>query len=80
MPRLSRAQERTRQRIIDLSCRALSPERLAMGILESLALAIPADRHTLFGVDPDTALLNRVLAAAPRMQPRRSTGCAASTL
>lgn len=71
MPRLSRAQERARQRIIDLSYRALSPERLAMGILESLALAIPADRHTLFGVDPDTALLNRVLA---------STADAATTL
>ena len=71
MPRLSRAQDRARQQIIDLSCRGLSPERLAGGILDSLALAIPADRHTLFGVDPDTALLNRVLA---------STSDAATTL
>jgi DNA-binding CsgD family transcriptional regulator len=63
MPRLSRIQEDTKRRIVDLSARCLSPETLGRKLLSALHDTIPFDGGRLFGVDPSTLLINRVLAA-----------------
>jgi DNA-binding CsgD family transcriptional regulator/GAF domain-containing protein len=63
MPRLSRIQEQTRRRIIDLTARCLAPEVLGARLLDELRAAIPFDGGRLFGIDPATLLVNRVLAA-----------------
>ena len=64
MPRLSRAQEKTRRRVSDLAARSLSPEALGAGILAALDVAVPTDGGRLFGIDPATLLINRLLAAS----------------
>jgi DNA-binding CsgD family transcriptional regulator/GAF domain-containing protein len=63
MPRLSRAQEEARRRIADLAARNLTPEALGARLLAALETAIPFDGGRLFGIDPATLLVNRVLAA-----------------
>jgi DNA-binding CsgD family transcriptional regulator len=63
MPRLSRIQEDTKRRIADLSARCLTPETLGRKLLSALHDAIPFDGGRLFGIDPSTLLINRVLAA-----------------
>ena len=65
MPRLSRAQERARQRILRLAGSGLYPNRLASGLLAALQEAIPAGHSGLCGVDPATLILNRSLAVMP---------------
>ncbi len=64
MPRLSRAQQETRQRILDLAARSLMPQALSAGIADALGRAIPNDGYRLFGLDPATRLVNRTLAAS----------------
>jgi DNA-binding CsgD family transcriptional regulator len=65
MPRLSRAQRETRQRIGHLAGSGMSPERLASELLAALHEAIPFDDGGLVGLDPSTLLHNRLLAVAP---------------
>ncbi|MGD9891986.1 MAG: LuxR C-terminal-related transcriptional regulator [Dehalococcoidia bacterium] len=63
MPRLSRTQEDAKRHIADLSARCLAPEALGRKLLSALHEAIPFDGGRLFGIDPSTLLINRVLAA-----------------
>jgi hypothetical protein len=64
MPRLTRLQEESRRRIARLAqCRAL-PAQLASELLKALTHAVPNDGQRLFGVDPTTLLINRLLAAS----------------
>lgn len=65
MPRLSRAQEESRQQIARLTVCGLAPEDLSTRLLLALQLAIPADMQMLFGIDPDSLLINRLLAVCP---------------
>ncbi len=64
MPRLSRAQEVTRQQVNRLAESSLSPEPLGARLLDALEQAIPSDGQRLFGVDPGSLLFNRLLAAS----------------
>lgn len=64
MPRLSRIQEETRRRVCDLAARSISPEALGAGLLAALEAAVPTDGGRLFGIDPATLLINRLLAAS----------------
>jgi DNA-binding CsgD family transcriptional regulator len=63
MVRLPRAQEEARHQIVQLAGRGLLPEELSARILRALLLAVPADEAALFGVDPNSFLFNRLLAA-----------------
>lgn len=62
MARLSKAQEKTRQQILQLEGLALTPTTAGSKILAALQHALPADYSVLFGVDPTSLLLNRMLA------------------
>jgi len=62
--RLSQPQQRTRQRIEQLATRSLTPPELGRHIMQALAEALPNDGFRLFGVDPGTLLVNRLLAAS----------------
>ena len=53
-----------RSRILDASALGLSPDRLAARIMAALGDAIPLAGFRLFGVDPSTMLVNRLLAAS----------------
>ncbi|HEX2186218.1 MAG TPA: helix-turn-helix transcriptional regulator [Chloroflexota bacterium] len=64
MPRLSRAQDETRQRIARLTASGLSPEDFGARLLDALQRAVPSAGQRLFGVDPATLLVNRTLAAS----------------
>lgn len=72
MPRLSRAQEEARQRIVRLAASGLPPARLAAAILAALRVAVPADVGGMGGVDPGTLLFNRVLALSPEFATNAS--------
>lgn len=63
MSRLSRIQEQSRRRIADLTTRCLSPEALGSKLLGELQNVVPFDGGRLFGIDPSTLLVNRVLTA-----------------
>src|SRR5215213_6526121 len=64
MPRLSKAQEEARSRIHRAVGLGLSPARLAEAIAAGLQIAMPCDGYRLFGIDPRTLLVNRLLAAS----------------
>ncbi len=64
MPRLSHAQEVTRERVNRLAVSSLAPEQLGAKLLGALQHAIPSDGQRLFGVDPGSLLFNRLLAAS----------------
>lgn len=64
MPRLSQAQRAARQSILDLAASNLAPEPLANRFAAALLGAIPADGFRVFGVDPGSLLINRLLAAS----------------
>jgi DNA-binding CsgD family transcriptional regulator len=64
VPRLSRAQQTAYGRIRDLAAMTLPVERLAAALMAALRQAIPVDGYRLFGLDPATRLVNRVLAAS----------------
>ena len=64
MPRLSHAHDQARRRIADLTAAGLAPERLAAGVMSALERAIGLDGYRMFGVDPQTLLVNRLLAAS----------------
>jgi hypothetical protein len=65
MPRLSRAQEGARQRILRLAGSGLYPNRLASEILAALDEAIPAGHGGICAVDSATLLVNRSLTVMP---------------
>jgi len=64
VPRMSQAQSIAQRRIADASAAGASPERLGQQIMRAIQIAIPADGYRLFGIDPGSGLLNRVLAAS----------------
>jgi len=55
---------RARRRIADLAASGLPPEPLAARLMAAVAEAVPHDGFRLFGVDPQTLLVNRLLAAS----------------
>lgn len=61
--RLTRSQTHARERIGSLALQGLAPISLATGIGAALSLAIPNDGYRIFGTDPATLLINRLLAA-----------------
>lgn len=62
--RLTRAQAEARERIERLAGLGLDPVDLASGIGASLSLAVPNQGYRIFGTDPATLLINRLLAAS----------------
>jgi DNA-binding CsgD family transcriptional regulator len=62
MARLSKAQERTRQQILQLEGLDLTPAIAGSKILSALQSAVSTDSAVLFGVDPTSLLFNRMLA------------------
>jgi DNA-binding CsgD family transcriptional regulator len=64
MPRLSLSQEEARTRVQYAAASGLSPARLGGAIAAALAIAVPSDGYRLFGIDPRTLLVNRLLAAS----------------
>jgi DNA-binding CsgD family transcriptional regulator len=64
VPRLSTLHEQARRRIIDAASRGLAVDQLSVSIMRELQRAIPIDGYRLFGIDPATRLVNRVLAAS----------------
>jgi len=61
--RLTKSQIASRTRIEQLAQQGLTPISLAAGIGAALSLAIPNDGYRIFGTDPSTLLINRLLAA-----------------
>jgi DNA-binding CsgD family transcriptional regulator len=51
-------------RICDIAAMTLPVERLAASVMNALGQAIPVDGYRLFGLDPATRLVNRVLTAS----------------
>lgn len=64
MARLSRAQAEARRSIEQMAGSGLSPVPLGRQIMKALSIALPNDGYRLFGVDPATLLINRLLAAS----------------
>ncbi|CAN5828098.1 hypothetical protein BH23CHL2_BH23CHL2_28040 [soil metagenome] len=64
MPRLSRSQAEARRKIEELAASGLPPIPLGDQIMTALSVALPNDGYRLFGVDPATLLINRLLAAS----------------
>lgn len=62
--RLSQPQQRARRRIEQLAARALAPVELGRRLMLALGEALPSDGFRLFGTDPGTLLVNRLLAAS----------------
>jgi DNA-binding CsgD family transcriptional regulator len=62
--RLSQPQQRARQQIEELAARPLGPAELGGRIMQALGIALPNDGYRLFGIDPVTLLVNRLLAAS----------------
>jgi DNA-binding CsgD family transcriptional regulator len=62
MARLSRIQEQVRSQVEQLTWSSLPPEPLGRRLLEVVRPAIPSDTQRLFGVDPASLLMNRLLA------------------
>ena len=71
MARLTRDQVHARACLNRIAALGESPERVAAGIASALAGAIGWDGFRLFGVEPQTRLINRVLAASPGDDPTR---------
>jgi DNA-binding CsgD family transcriptional regulator len=64
MPRLSKPHEQARARLRDLAASGLPVPQLAARIARTLEAAIGWDGYRLFGLDPSTMLVNRLLAAS----------------
>ena len=62
--RLTRSQQEARHAIQRAGSAGLPPAQLAERISSALSTAIPNDGYRLFGVDPETTLVNRLLAAS----------------
>ncbi len=64
MPRLSKAHDQARARLRDLAASSLTVPHLANRVASVLEAAIGWDGFRLFGLDPATMLVNRLLAAS----------------
>lgn len=64
MPRLAKAQQLAYAQIRDCAVAGLPPNRLASRLMSALRSAIPCDGYRIFGIDPRTLLVNRVLASS----------------
>lgn len=64
MARLSRSQQQVRQRISQLAASGLNPDDLGRAFMLELEKTIPNDGYRLFGIDPGTLLINRLLVAS----------------
>ncbi len=64
MPRLSHAQDATRQHLAGLIAAGLTPDQFGCRLLEALETALPSDGARLLGIDPATLLVNRTIAAS----------------
>lgn len=64
MARLSRSQQQVRQRISQLAASGLNPGDLGRAFMLELEKTIPNDGYRLFGIDPGTLLINRLLVAS----------------
>jgi DNA-binding CsgD family transcriptional regulator len=64
MPRLSKAHDHARRRLLDLAAGGYSVERLGRLVMETLQDAVGWDGYRLFGLDRHTQLVNRLLAAS----------------
>src|SRR3954463_13010259 len=62
--RLSRNQQLARAAIERLGSPALSPVEVADRVTATLSVAIPNDGYRLFGIDPASMLVNRLLSAS----------------
>jgi DNA-binding CsgD family transcriptional regulator len=62
MPHISRTQQEAQSRIRQLAGSGLPPGELSDQLLKALLAAIPADEAVLFGIDPGSLLINRLLA------------------
>ena len=71
MPRRPLAHERIRNEIAQAGALAETPEGFGTAVLAILQRAIGCDGARLFGVDPGTLLLNRLIAATERDAPFR---------
>jgi DNA-binding CsgD family transcriptional regulator len=71
--RLTQRQQTTRQTIERLVSASLEPVELAQRICAALSSAIPNDGYRMFGVDPSTLLINRLLAASDSDERARRT-------
>ena len=64
MSRRSSSQRQARERIQQLAAAGLNPERLASELVVAVQAVVPGDGYRLFGLDPATWLINRLLAAS----------------
>jgi len=64
MPRLSPVHDQARRRIASAAAAGLGPRAVAARVTAALDAAIGFDGHRLFGVDPATLLINRLLDAS----------------
>ena len=64
MPRLSRTQQQAMASLRAIASQPLPPDPLGRALVESLERAIGWDGYRLFGVDSQTLLINRLLAAS----------------
>ena len=64
MPRLSKNQERVRNRLLDLAAGGYTPEVLSRLMIAALQEVIGWDGFRLFGLDRSGMLINRLLAAS----------------
>ncbi len=69
MARLTQAQTLARQRLETLA--PGSPEQVASGVAAALEAAIGWDGYRIFGIDPGTRFINRVLASSEGDGPAR---------
>jgi DNA-binding CsgD family transcriptional regulator len=61
---LSQAQLTAQRRLADAAAAGFTPERLGQQIMRAIQIAVPVDGYRLFGIDPGSKLVNRVLAAS----------------
>jgi DNA-binding CsgD family transcriptional regulator len=73
MPRLSKNQADARRRLIDVAATGLPLPQLSKRIIRAVEDAVPFDGFRLFGVDPTTHLVNRLLAASDNDRSARLT-------
>src|SRR5690349_5912102 len=72
VPRGSLLQGRVRSEIATAERSRLSPEAFGAAVLQSLALLVPYDDARIFGVDPGSLLLNRLISASESDGPFRA--------
>jgi DNA-binding CsgD family transcriptional regulator len=64
LPRRQSSNSQARDHILAAVNSGLPPESLATRLMAAIQLAVPCDGYRLFGLDPTTSLINRLLAAS----------------